>query len=92
MKTYEFIGVPSGDGECFCWEVDVDTFKKVTGREHDGWDYVSCDHKWGKDGNMEFYNLSELVKLYPDHIFSKDTPFERYGKLKIKIEFEEMPI
>jgi hypothetical protein len=90
MKTYEFIGKPSGDGESFCWEVDVETFKKVTGEEPEGWDYVSCEHKWDKDGNIEFYNLSELVKLYPDDIFSKNESFERYNQLKIKIEYEEI--
>jgi len=91
MKSFEFIGTPSGDGESFCWEVDVDTFKQVVGREPDGWDYVNKEFKFDDNGEIVFSNLSELVMLYPDHIFSKDTPFERYGKLNIKIEFEEMP-
>jgi hypothetical protein len=31
MQSFEFIGIPSGDGESFCWEVDVETFKNITG-------------------------------------------------------------
>ncbi|MFW6242954.1 MAG: hypothetical protein ACOC2W_02250 [bacterium] len=30
MKKYEFIGIPSGDGENFCWDVDFETFKKYS--------------------------------------------------------------
>lgn len=92
MKSFEFIGKPSGDGESFCWEVDVETFKQITGEEPEGWDYVDKEYKYNANGSVEFYNLSELVRLYPDDIFSKDTPFERFSKLKIRIEFEEMPI
>ena len=32
-KTFEFIGIPSGDYESFCWDVDKETFKKITGKE-----------------------------------------------------------
>lgn len=91
MKSFEFIGIPSGDGESFCWEVDIETFKKVMGFEPDGWDYVKHKYRFDKNGKVEFYDLSGLVKLYPNFIFSKNEPTERYGKLKIKIEYEEMP-
>lgn len=91
MKSFEFIGTPSGDGESFCWEVDVETFKQVMDFEPDGWDYVEYKYRFDDKGKIEFYDLSGLVKLYLDYIFSKDEPFERYGKLKIKIEYEEMP-
>ena len=82
MKSMEFIGTSSGDGESFCWEVDVETFKQIVGREPDGWDYVDKKYAYNKDGDIGFYNLSELVRLYPDSIFRKDTPFERYGETK----------
>lgn len=26
-KEVTFEGTPSGDGECFCWDVDLDTYK-----------------------------------------------------------------
>ena len=38
LKRVEFVGVPSGDGECFCWDVTPDVFRAVTGREPDRYD------------------------------------------------------
>lgn len=33
MRRVEFEGYPSGDGECFCWDVDEATFRRLTGNE-----------------------------------------------------------
>jgi hypothetical protein len=91
MKKYvEFNGMPSGDGESFCWAVTPEIFKNIVGREPNGWDYTDQEWNCDDEGEAIFTNLSETVKLYPDYIFSKEKPFERYGNLKIKIEFEEI--
>ena len=36
-----FEGIPSGDYECFCWDVDRETFIRVTGREPESYDESS---------------------------------------------------
>ena len=50
-KTFEFKGIPSGDGESFCWDVDKETFIKIKGIEPE----VS---------DQSFYN-NELYMIYP---------------------------
>lgn len=30
-QVVEFVGVKSGDHECPCWDVDADTFERLTG-------------------------------------------------------------
>lgn len=50
----EFDGIPSGDYESFCWDVDKVTFKRITGNEPEKYD-KSYFHKG-------------LYRLYPDVI------------------------
>lgn len=89
-KKYEFIGLPAGDGESFCWHVTPDVFKQITGEEPIGWDYVEKEYEWDNENNLIFTKLSELVYLYPDSLFRKENFFERYGNCKIIIEIEEI--
>lgn len=72
-KNFEFIGVPSGDGESFCFEVDREMFLTVTGRQPDEGDYVDASYVKQK---------RELFRLYPNDIFE-----ESGKKLKVKIQF-----
>lgn len=74
-KNFEFIGVPSGDGESFCFEVDKEMFVAVTGRQPDEYDYVDASYIRQK---------RELFRLYPNDIFGLQ---EEKKKLKIKIQF-----
>ncbi len=30
-RVITFVGVPGGDCECFCWEVDKETYTRITG-------------------------------------------------------------
>ena len=46
MKSVTFIGTPSGDGECFCWSIDLDTHKEF----HRGWEE---DIKYRQNWNIE---------------------------------------
>ena len=55
-KTFEFKGIPSGDGESFCWDVDKETFIKIKGIEPE----VS---------DQSFYN-NELYMIYPNDLYS----------------------
>jgi hypothetical protein len=49
-------GIPSGDCECFCWEVTLEEYEKVTGGKP--------DDEWEKLQNG-------LYRLYPDDIMRK---------------------
>ena len=81
-KIIEFEGINSGDYECFCWEVDIETFKRIKGKEPDIFDYSEID-----DSDFDNYKpIGDKVRLYPDDIFSKDS------KVKVKIEIETLEI
>jgi hypothetical protein len=54
-KEIQFSGIVSGDGESFCFDVDRETFVRITGNEPNEFD-ISC------------YNNS-LFRLYPNDIF-----------------------
>ena len=81
-KTIEFTAINSGDYECFCWDVDIETFKKIKGEEPDEFDYAEID-------DSDFDNIKPIgdkVRLYPNDIFKKNR------KIKVKIEIETLVI
>jgi hypothetical protein len=47
-KTFNFNGILSGDGECFCWVVDKETFIEIIGEEPEvPWDSSRyCEGKY----------------------------------------------
>jgi len=80
-KTIEFTAINSGDQECFCWNVDIETFKRIKGREPDVFDYVKIDRT-----DIDNYKpIGDKIKLYPNDIFKGE-------KIKIKIEVEILEV
>lgn len=61
-KHFEFEGEPDGDGECFCWNVDRETFVKIVGREPTKWDTLFT------------YDTDEVsgYRLYPSDLTGTD--------------------
>lgn len=55
----EFIGINSGDGESFCWDVDRENFIKIKGYEP--------DETFDENGE-------NLYKIYPDDFYGFDSP------------------
>lgn len=55
IKDIEFEATCSGDGECFCWEVDKETYIKIKG--------------W--DDELSPYDMitENLFRIYPNDIF-----------------------
>jgi len=99
MDKVEFIGTPSGDGECFCWEVDKETFKKITGVNPSVFDYVDVEWERNEQGDIIWKTKGDCIKLYPGNIFKNKYVFNNKGeiievikpkKMRIKIEFEEI--
>lgn len=82
-KEFEFVGINSGDGECFCFEVDKETFIKITGREPENLDYA--DGEWN-DSDLDFVPYEDsLIRLYPYFLFGE------FGKkVKVKLVVEEI--
>ena len=96
INEFEFIGLPSGDQECFCWEVDIETFMRIKGEDPDVYNYVIKKYE---DDKLEPIPIGNMVKLYPDDIFNNEYIFDEneevidinyLGKCKIKISFEEI--
>lgn len=77
IERFEFIGIPSGDCECFVFAVDYDTFKQVTGREpnkiHDG-----------------SHALEGMYQLYPNDLISSNVL--KNEPLKITMAVERMGV
>lgn len=84
---FEFIGIPSGDGESFIFKVAPEVFKQITNQEPQDDDYHTI-FKIDQDGNWtgELERDDNLCKLYPDIFFN----YEYDKKYKIKIEIEEV--
>ena len=82
-KTIEFTAINSGDFECFCWEVDIETFKKIKGKEPEIHDYVEKD----TSDMWNYKPIGNKVRLYPDDIFGNVD-----SKIKVKIEIETLEI
>ena len=72
--TVEFVGVESGDHECFCWNVDADTFRRLTGDDPTPDDAA----RFGPKG---------LYRLYPDDLMPAGS---RGRHLRVRVTVEVM--
>lgn len=66
----EFVAIPSGDHEAFCWDVDRETFIKIKGNEPE------------EDFDNSYFNKG-LFRIYPDDFYGFDKP---KCKIKLLIE------
>lgn len=80
-NSVEFIGTPSGEGEWFCWEVDEENFKKVTGRKISKFDY--CLNKLVVFPTDIFEDGTEYDDGKWDGII-------KLGKCRVKIEYKKI--
>ena len=80
-ETVTFEGIPGGDSECFCWEVDEETYKRFEGER--GWRIEKeLRESYRVDGMIE--EAEAPWRLYPDDIFVDNK------KVKITITIEEI--
>ena len=94
MKVFEFTGLAGGDGECFCFFVDKETYIRICGNEHYQFELEHLK-SWHEeitrvnvaDGNSPPEPFVEPIEwpIYPHEFFKSGNP------LKIKIEVEELP-
>ena len=88
-KEVSFIGSNSGDGECFCWLVDFDTYKKFDSH----WD---MEIKWRQENNVDNGNDKDFMiydkpwQLHPGNITRYLDSEKHDKKYKITIIMEEV--
>lgn len=58
--TYEFEGIPSGDCESFCWDVNKETYVKIKNKQPDRFDKSKSN--------------KGLYRIYPDDFYGFDKP------------------
>ncbi len=68
-RVITFVGVASGDCECFCWEVDKETYTRITGSKPTRHD------RCGKRG----------YRLYPGDIIGDLFQSDRPLKVRVSI-------
>ncbi len=81
-NIYQFEGKPSGDGECFCFEVDVETYKAICGLE-DYYSTKSYREVWAEENGTPYPD--EPWRIYPGKLFGN-----KWKKLRITITYEEV--
>ena len=77
-KIYEFEAIPSGDGECFCFDVDKKTFKRL--KKESGIHSFKMDQAWNSLLNKGMYGV-----YMGDLIGWLGTDFNKKIKFKIEI-------
>lgn len=77
-----FEGIPSGDYECFCWDVDRETFIRLTGREP-----LEPEEGCVLDGS---YFDDGLYKVYPSEVMDLPLNDERGKKYKFTLKVENV--
>jgi hypothetical protein len=86
MAKFEFIAKPSGDGECFQFEIHKEELIKLKGKK-----FYEDEIKFMKESHEELYETKFIkptkFKLYPGEFFKLTNPNK---KLKISITTEEI--
>jgi hypothetical protein len=72
-NTISFIGKPSGDGECFCWEVTEKEYRRIMGEE----EYQAEVEFYKEDSDL--YHISEkLWFIYPNNVIQNSNLPKKY--------------
>ncbi|MEK4427654.1 hypothetical protein MHB54_00190 [Paenibacillus sp. FSL M7-0802] len=74
-KTIEFTGYPSGDHEAFCFDVDKDDFRLITGRKPNKFDRAVFS--------------KGMYMIYPSDLLEGLTEADKKYKFEISIKIIE---
>ena len=61
MRTIEFIGMAAGDRECFCWDVDEATYKRICGDHAHAMEVEYNKTRYGGPRNIWRIYPSDLI-------------------------------
>ena len=86
QKSVTFEGIASGNGECFCWDVDFENFKKLD-------KFWEQEIELRKESNIfnnfpENYNLYDKFSIFPSTILN-ELKLLNNKKYKFTITVEE---
>jgi hypothetical protein len=85
IKNVSFVGTPSGDGECFCFNVTEAEYIALKGEESHRQE-VEYRKEMNEDCGREMYTAESPWRIYPDCLFGNSK-----RKLKVTITIEELP-
>jgi hypothetical protein len=85
-NTFEFSGVASGDGECFCFFVDKDTYIKLCGQDQYEFELSTLKEFHEECRREEPFEEPQEWPVYPHKFFVSG------HMLNIKIEVDATPI
>jgi hypothetical protein len=87
MKKYEFYGIPSGNGECFHFVVDKETYIRILGK-----DRYDMELQYQREWHNEVFTGPSATPFIESSEWYIDPSifFDGKSKLKIKIEIEEI--
>jgi hypothetical protein len=84
-ETITIVGTPSGDGECFCFNVTEAEYIRLKG-EADHQEILEYRKGMNEDCGHEMYTAESPWRIYPHCLFGNAK-----RKLKVTITIEEIP-
>jgi hypothetical protein len=86
MKEVTFEGIPSGDGECFCFKVTADVYRLIAGEDRYRFE-IGMRDEWTKEIGGPYPGNPDEFYLYPNDMFGYSNNGE---KLKITFKVENV--
>jgi hypothetical protein len=84
INKVEFVARPGGNGECFLFYVDKETYIRLYGQHSYDMD-MECNKRWNEDmPDLKRPEQTEF-EVCTGHFFNRDNK-----KVKVKIEWEEV--
>lgn len=89
MKKFTFEGILSGDGECFCFKVDKETWIRINGQQD--YDYEIAYQKAAcAEIGQEYVEPTHML-LYPGDIFYyNDGEGDQHNKVRVSVEVDSI--
>lgn len=79
---FEFEGIPSGDYECFCWDVTPEVYRELTGEEPNEYTRTRIEEHEGLDLHRVYF--SHLIRVDENRVTVKQN-----CKFKIEITYPD---
>ena len=90
MPEIEFEGTPSGDCECFCWEVTEEMYKAIVGEESYQMEKEYREESIHEQRMNEMGNPPSPWRIYNIDLLSKMGLMDSQKKMTIKMVVEEI--
>lgn len=85
ITNTSLVGTPSGDGECFCFNVTEAEYIALKGKERHR-DEVKYRKEMNDDCGREIYSADSPWRIYPNDLFGNSK-----RNIKVTITIEELP-